>query len=152
MLSFAVSQTAKLGRIIGILVLIVNIVSYFFYTTNRNFWRENWREAVTFVENRARKDEIALFEFGEPLAPFKWYSRGTLSAEGALTKSFAEEDETKDRVANLVLDKKGIWYFEYLRDLSDPGKIVEKAVRELGFDEKEVYNFEGVGLIRHFSK
>ena len=48
---------------------------------------------------------------------------------------------------------KQIYYFEYLRDLSDPERVVEATLREEGYKIKEVYDFfPGVGQIFYWTK
>ena len=54
---------------------------------------------------------------------------------------------------NLVINgKENIYLFEYLQDLSDPKRFVQVALKNKGFIQKEVYNFEGVGFVDHFVK
>ena len=46
-----------------------------------------------------------------------------------------------------------VYYFEYLADLSDPKRIVQKTILESGFEEKQIYGeFQGVGLIFLYEK
>jgi len=126
---------------IGILVGI-NLICLGFYYSNKNNWREEWREAVSFVEINAKNDEIALFEFKEPFAPWEWYSTGSVAAEGAKDKN----------VQDLVKDKKGVWHFEYLADITDPEKALLKDIAAEGFIEVSQTSFRGVGKVTYLRR
>jgi len=152
LLSFGVSKSGRLSIFLGSLILIVNIVSYFFYLTNRGFWREDWRAAVSFVESNALQDEIILFEFEEPFAPYSWYSRGVVDAKGGLKSVPAEESSTKNLARDLIRGKEGVWYFIYLQDLTDPNLYLQKSILENGFKENNIYDFNGVGNVIYYKR
>ncbi|QQG43451.1 MAG: glycosyltransferase family 39 protein [Candidatus Daviesbacteria bacterium] len=144
-----VENLAKQFKIITILsLLLISLSCLYFYYTNPKFQREDWRGAVSTVENLAQKNQgVAVFESNGNLSPFEYYSRGQKWLPG-LRKlpAYSENDTTKFVSVN------NIYLFEYLVDITDPGKNLEKNLTRQGFNKKEVYNFNGVGLITHYSR
>lgn len=118
------------------LISIISLISLIFYYTNPKFQRENWKEAVLQVEQKASMGGIILFEDNNLPAPFLYYSQNKVLAQAGLK--------------NLNLDKKDIYLFEYLVDINDPKRLLEKQIKNSGFQEIEILNFDGVGFVRHF--
>ncbi len=133
-------------------VLLVNTIGILVYMNDKNQQREEWREAVSFVEEHAKENEMALFEFPEPFAPYEWYMTDKVEAKGATDSINANEDQTKEKTRDLIKDKEGIYYFEYLRDLSDPGKAVEQVLAAEGFIQDSAVNFVGVGQVHYYKR
>lgn len=118
------------------LICLISIVSLFFYYTNPKFQRENWRGAISEVEQKAMNGGIILFEDINLPAPFIYYSQNLAPAYAGL--------------GNLNLGGEDIYLFEYLVDINDPGRLLEKQIKNKGFREIEILNFDGVGFVRHF--
>lgn len=133
-------------------ILLVNTIGIWIYVNDKNQQREEWREAVSFVEQNAKENELALFEFPEPFAPYRWYASDKVEAKGATDSINANVDNTKEKTCELLDGKDGVYYFEYLRDLSDPQKAVEQVLQEEGFIQESAVNFVGVGQVHYFKK
>lgn len=118
------------------LLCLISIVSLFFYYTNPKFQRENWKEAVSEVEQKAKNGGIILFEDNNLPAPFIYYSQNLAPASAGL--------------GLLNFYKKDVYLFEYLVDINDPSRLLEKQIKNKGFKEIEILNFDGVGFVRHF--
>jgi uncharacterized membrane protein len=140
------------AKVLIVLLLIVNLTSWLIYIKDPRQQRETWREATSFVEQRVSSDEIVLFDYPEPITPFRWYSKGLVEAHGATASVSPNPDKTHDKTLNLLKNKNGVYYFEYLRDLSDGQRVVENTLTSQGFFVKEVYNFIGVGQVFHYQK
>jgi hypothetical protein len=54
-------------------------------------------------------------------------------------------------LAQLVSEDK-LFVMDYLGDITDPNKLVETTVRDLGFIRRDTYNFEGVGFVHKYTK
>lgn len=139
------------GRFLVTGVMIVNLFGWGVYATQERFQREDWRSAVSFVEANATQEDVVLFEFSEPFAPYRWYATGRVDAVGAFSSIRASEED-KERVRALVEGKSGIYHFIYLRDLSDPQKILGSTLVDEGFYQANVYNFRGIGHVVHWRK
>lgn len=118
------------------LISLISIISLIFYYTNPKFQRENWREAVYTVEQKAKNGGIILFEDNNLPAPFIYYSQNMAPASAGL--------------GLLNFYKKNIYLFEYLVDINDPSRLLEKQIKNKGFKEIEILHFDGVGFVRHF--
>lgn len=130
------SLSKKLVLPATFLICLISISSLFFYYTNPKFQRENWREAVSVVEQKAQDGGIILFEDNNLPAPFIYYSQNLVPAYAGLGK--------------LNLRGEDIYLFEYLVDINDPSRLLEKQIKNKSFKETEILNFTGVGFVRHF--
>jgi uncharacterized membrane protein len=134
------------------LVLVVNLAGWGIYVFDKSQQRENWREAVGFIEEKAKEKDVVIFENPEPFAPYQWYERGKIKAVGVSDSISANEEMTRKIVEEAISDKNGVYYFPYLADLSDPeGYVLDEVVKQ-GFVIKEEYSYEGLGQIKYFAK
>lgn len=134
-------------------ILAVNIFSLYLYYSNEKFQRENWREAVSFVESRVKENELIVLTNPEPFAPYRWYAKDISSALGATDSISPTYDKTYRNLEPYLRNKKAVYYFEYLQDLMDPSEITLKILSSEGFKSKETYpNFNGVGNIIYLSR
>jgi hypothetical protein len=124
------------------ILISINLLSLGFHYINPNNWREDWRGAVNFIETNAKPDDIVLFEFNEPFAPWEWYSNGKVQALGARNKN----------VGKAIAGKKGVLYFEYLADVTDPEKQLFNDLRDMNFKRETEYSFRGVGTITYLRR
>lgn len=142
----------NVGGLLLVAVLMFNFVGLAIYYFDERQQREQWREAVLYVEKEKDEGAIALFEFSAPFAPYEWYAKGDVEAAGA-TDSILAKLGTEERTRNLLKGKNKIYYFEYLRDVSDSGRLVEKVIHEDGFVEvAKTAEFTGVGAITVYEK
>jgi len=140
-------------KLLTTLIIVFNLVSLYIYYIDKNQQREQWRQAVSYIESKADDSSIAIFEFPDPFAPYLWYSQGRVEAKGATDSISANLTETKLKTREVVANKRKVYYFEYLRDVSDPGRVVENTIAEEGFRETDKTNqFVGVGAITVYEK
>ena len=145
------NQSLKIA--LAALIILVNLGGWFLYVRDPSQQRERWRQAVAFVEERAKEDELVLFEYPEPFTPWRWYETGKVKAFGATDAILGNFEKTRERTKSLVEKAQGVYYFEYLRDLSDPQRSLEEALGGEGFIAKEIYDyFPGVGQITYYAK
>jgi len=132
--------------------LTVNLTATFIYLVNPRFQRENWKEAVAYVTSRADKYTITLFESEHPAAPFDYYNRGKVQAQGTLEGLNADREYIKKRLSNLLDQKSKIYLFQYLSPLTDPQGLVFQEITSLGFNNTYTKNFNGVGFVYEFAR
>lgn len=118
------------------LICLISIASLFFYYTNPQFQRENWKETVFVVEQKAKNGGVILFEDYNLPAPFIYYSQNLAPAVAGL--------------GTIRLASKDVYLFEYLVDINDPQRLLEGQIKNKGYQEVEILNFDGVGFVRHF--
>lgn len=131
--------------LIGIFVLF-SLTGNILYYTQPKFWREDWRGAAGFLNQTSGE---AVFAWPEPFAPFDWYTTKD-NGVGVIKKMPATYPEVSVQLSRL--NYSDIYYFEYLQDLSDPGKNIQLWLKNNGYSLEKTYNFEGVGFIHHYLK
>jgi len=135
-----------------VLILTVNLLGLAIYYFDKNQQREEWRQSVKFVEEIVKENEVIVFNYPEPFAPYKWYKESDNVAFGATDSISADGEKTSLKTQNIVSKKDGVYYFEYLDDITDPESIVIDSLKNEGFKVKEVYNFRGVGQVFYYKK
>lgn len=134
-------------------IIFGNIISLSVYYFDPSQQRENWRQAVSFIEENAKSDDLVVFEFREEVAPYRFYANGIVDSLGALDSYTADKKKTNMKLMQGLQNKNGVYYFEYLRDLSDPNRIVEQKLESEGFKKGEVYNdFKNIGQITRWTR
>jgi hypothetical protein len=154
LLAWGVDQIKSRPRrvLLGISLLLVNMAGWLIYVGEPYQQRERWRQAVEFIESRAQEVDVVIFENPEPFAPYRWYEKGKIEAFGATNSISADRDKTEERTLSIIEDKEGIYYFEYLHDLSDPEGIVVQTIQEVGFEQEEIFDFIGVGQVTYWTR
>ena len=143
----------KLRYVISASLIIVNLTSWAIYVKDPHQQRERWREAVAFVEERIKKDEVVLLEYPQPLAAYEWYAKDLSVVRGATDSINADIQKTSEKTKKTLVGVKGVYYFEYLRDLTDPQRVVEGVLESVGFKKAAVYDFfPGVGQITYYTQ
>ena len=145
-------KTKQIGKLLLGILVAFNFISWLVYVTDEKQQREKWREATQFVESSALANEIAMFSYPEPFTPFRWYSTEGIDAIGASDSISANPIATKARTLEAVEGRNGVYYFEYLSDLSDPNGIIEETLINEGFTVKNVKSFIGVGEIVYYQR
>ncbi|KKT65975.1 MAG: hypothetical protein UW60_C0031G0006 [Candidatus Woesebacteria bacterium GW2011_GWA2_44_33] len=130
-------------------VLILNVFFWGNYAFRDEFWREDWRNAVRFVEEKISDNEIVVTVFPEPFAPYRWYAKEPKRAVG-VKKDLSNDSKMSQEIKEVIKGKEGIYFFDYLVDLTDPQRRSITVIKENGFKEEAVYNFRGVGQVRYF--
>lgn len=134
------------------LLVGINLISWLIYVFDKNQQRENWREAVLFIESNCKAEEIVLFHYPEPFTPYRWYMKGSIEAEGATDSILANEIASREKTEKLIEGKNAAYLFDYLRELSDPSNIVGESLSRNGFELEKKLNFAGVGFVEYWAK
>lgn len=134
------------------LILFVNLFAWLVYVVNDSQKRENWRQAISFIEERATESDVIVFENPEPFAPYQWYEEGKVEAAGVTDSISANEEGTRQIVGQTLGNKSGVYYFPYLADITDPNNYVLKEIGDEGFTLQEEFSYHGLGQIKYFVK
>ncbi len=110
--------------------------------------RENWRSAITTIEdNFSTANTAIIFSFNAPFAPWDWYSREeftTYQTGLAPLQSLAELDSKlvgMERYRYVIV-------FDYLRDLTDPYRLIDAYLQQKEYRELGSYTYANLGVIR----
>ncbi len=131
-------------------VILTQIFCALVYLLNPNYQRDNWKGMVSYFRNI--QPEIILFESSGTLPPFDYYAGGSLNAKGALKDFPARDDSAVAGLSELLKEKKEIYLVDFLVQISDPNRLVAKKLTELGYQEKEIKDFHGVGFVYLYEK
>lgn len=145
--SFGLTRMSKKIQILSIAVILTgNIFGIYQYISSPNVQREQWREAVRFVESDRNSNNIALFAFPDAFAPFIWYSKGVVEGRG-IAHNFIIGDEDLIKLNTELKDKNRVYFFQYLTGLTDPNNKTRNFLLSRGFVESAINNFPGVGFV-----
>jgi uncharacterized membrane protein len=134
-----------------VLVLTVSLVSWTIYAVVPDQQRENWKKAVATVESRLKSGEAVAVENPDAFTPFKWYSKTNKKEIDLVPKIGAKDSEIRAQANTQIEKLKGIYLFEYLKDLNDPNGIARYIIEQSGFIKKDTLGgFGGVGNIDYF--
>lgn len=136
------------GRLAIIALCLISLISLGAYFGDPKFQREDWRGAVKKVETIATENSLILFESNDVISPFKYYQSGNENAQGGLTKVPAKNYSD---IANIPPQIEEIYLFEYLLEITDPLRLLEKSIEREGFDRKKTLNFNGVGFVHYYT-
>lgn len=139
----SLGKFSKLG-LIGI--CLISLVSLGAYYTNPKFQREDWKSVVPFIEFKLKEASLVLLNDNGIFAPYTYYSNNLDKVSPGLWKIPAKSEEDVKEIPNV----KEIYLFEYLVDITDPDRLLQKSLEKSGFKESQVFNFNGVGFVRHF--
>lgn len=128
------------------LIIILQMVFSLIYLLNSDFHREDWREAVRFLDDQ---NSLIYFESNEVSAPFKLYSKKNDLGKPGLKKIPAVSSND----LNISLENENkVLLVEYLTDVTDPKRLIDKKLRESDFIKTRTADFRGVGFIHLYQK
>lgn len=130
------------------LVMMISLFSLSLYYTNPKFQREDWRGALSLIKENISEGDLVLFENTTIPSPALYYFNSSHHLRAALAKVPVSSFQDIKEFPNIET----IYLFEYLVEITDPKRLLEKRLIDQGFKEKKIYNFEGVGFVTKFSR
>ncbi len=116
------------------------------YLLNSSFHREDWLGLSRYLSSQ---HATVLIENNQKLSPLDYYGNNSFKVLPALTK--APITVTSDLIPLDTLPDK-IYYLEYLIDITDPHRLLRQQLERGGFNETDILNFRGVGLLHVYEK
>lgn len=141
-----------LVRVLLALSLVINIVPLFFYFTNPQFQREDWRGATNYILTSSPPQSVVLFESNYTTGPFDYYNKNRLDAHGALDSFDAGASDIRGNVEKFTAGKQKVYLFQYLSGITDPQGLVFSQLSKSGFINTKTTDFNGVGFVYEFTK
>ena len=129
------------------LILYIFLVGDIAYFTRPRLQREQWRQAIGFLSGQPG---ITLVKFSDKFAPFYWYSPD-YRVIPAVSVYPARKAAVTDSLSAQSLPSQ-IFLLQYLTELTDPDLLVDSVIKELGYRQTRIYNFEGVGFIYQYKR
>lgn len=142
----------KYIKVTTFILVIISLTSLLAYYINPSFQREDWRVAVKKVEQLVGYDGVVIFENNNLPAPYIYYNKGTKNAIAGLKKVPVNNiNEVVDLEAH-TLNKRNVYVFEYLVEINDPNRLLEKKLESLNFKKTQTLNFSGVGFVNLYTR
>ncbi len=143
--------TNRVHIIAYVILIAISGYSIWLYNTKPQFQREQWREAVKFVETNKSTGSTAIFVFPQAFAPWQWYSRNLVTVL-AVAPTFTVKPQELSTYTYTLTSSPKLFLFHYLTDITDPSHIFETYLENLGFRETNIHDFSGVGFISTYEK
>jgi uncharacterized membrane protein len=124
----------KYSKIFIMFIFLINSAANVLYWTNPRYQREDWRDAVAFID---RNENPVIFAVENGFAPYQWYRQNNKLVCGP---------ETIDK----CLKFRQFFYVSYLQELFDPQKKIETKITLSGFNLKNINDFSGVGFVKTY--
>lgn len=148
LLAYGVDQYRLRFRIVLIVfILIFEIFTTEAYLLNPKFHREDWKGASDFVNKNSDNQTITLHKNNEIPASFKYYKLESVNSLAAFNKIPARSFDDLIDLNKSLLPFNRIFLFDYLVDITDPNRLLEKELEKIGFKKIKNYDFRGVGFI-----
>ena len=114
--------------------------------------RENWKGLYQEVsETYSPASSIFIYSFDNEFAPMKWYNTKNYPSISTGKLSISKVGDLANTLKRVV-EYENVLVFDYLRDLSDPDKKIEKELTNFGFKEVGVLDYPNIGFVRIFTK
>lgn len=143
---------AYIFRIFLIIVLIFDITFILIYFLNPRFQREDWRDAVNSVNTTTDQRTVILHKNIMIPSVFNYYSGLNIKTSPAFKNIPVKSMDDLNNLENNLRNYNGIILFDYLVEITDPSRILEKEISRLGFKLTKEYDFRGVGFVREYHK
>jgi len=125
-------RNTKTRTLLGATIVLLNGLAATIYLSNPRFHREDWRSAVSWIEQDAKGQNAAsAFVTNSQQDPYKYYSKTVPSyGPGGLNRGDFEK----------------IYLFRYVQPIFDPHDNVRKAVESADFLKTDERDFNGVTI------
>jgi uncharacterized membrane protein len=124
------------SSIVILCLLCINLLANFLYFINPKYQRENWKDAVDFLENDERP---IVFVVEDGFAPYQWYK-----GQDKLICGYNSLES--------CLKYNKLYFVSYLEDLFDKNRLVTSRIENRKFTVKKINDFPGVGFIYDYQK
>lgn len=141
----------KSKNILISLILLAQIILLGIHMTSPSLKRENWKQAVEFVQDSSHQNKTVLFAFPGAFAPWTWYQQDLVPYYATKTLTVPSISYL-DEVIGKSLDYETIFVFEYLMDLSDPQRHIFSWLELHDYTKTEIKDFHGVGFIHIYQR
>lgn len=138
---------SKLSKIFLTIILIFSLVCLLAYYVFPKYQREDWKGLVSFLNKNSNNQTLTLFENDNLIAPYRYY-KIPINAEGALNKFPADSSYDVKKFDYSFYNK--IYLVDYLVEISDPKRVVDKALVQDGWSVIQTFNFNGVGFVYEY--
>ena len=125
-------RNKEIARLFLVLMVFTNLISVGIYHFNDRFKREDWKSAVSYIEEKSQGQKaVSVFVAKNQRDPYLYYAKNVSSLP------VREFD-------NNVYDK--VWLFRYVQPILDPQDSARRKVELLGFRKVDEKDFNGITI------
>lgn len=118
------------------------------YWTQPVLQRENWRQLISDVNSSYSPQETTVvFAFDDPFAPWNWYQTQAYPIITTGTQTLSESNELPTETF-AQLNTSRVLVLDYLRDLTDPDRLIDQGLTQAGYVESDVLDYGQIGFVR----
>jgi mannosyltransferase len=130
---------------------LLSLAAYWSYPQNQ---RERWRETHDqLVSSFSAENTLVIFAFDAPFAPWRWYDRDQTLKLATLSFSHVPlSDPTFSQTMQKSLLYKHVLVFDYLRDLTDPSRMIDAWLLSHGFTAGQILDTQNMGFVREYDQ
>lgn len=141
------SASIRYPKLMLTLLVYIALVGNLAYFTRPRLQREQWRQATDFLKSQ---QSPVIVKFPAAFAPMEWYAPG-LSVIPAF-QSMPANDEEISAGLSAIESQREVYLLDYLTDLTDPLRLVNSKLTQMGYLLAKTYDYPGVGFIHLYSK
>ncbi len=141
----------RFPRLFITLLLYIALVGNITYFTRPRLQREQWRQAISYLQSRAAPTTLVAVKFTAKFSPFYWYDP-SLPVAPLVSAYPAGSADLAAHLSALPPSVRSLYVLDYLGDLTDPRHLTAPALTAAGFSEVSAQDFSGVGIIRLYER
>ncbi len=136
------------------LFLLMQALGLIFYWTTPSMQREDWRSMIAgFHQNYSTADTVVVFGFTAPFAPWRFYEpQYELQFHAIAFPQMPLTDQDIQEQLKDVTKFKRVLVLDYLRDLTDPQRKIEKYLEAHGFEGIDSLETKNMGFVRVYER
>ncbi len=138
--------------VLPLLTILVasSLVWLIIFWVSVQYQREDWRGVASYLSSRSQDQSVVMFEDTNIPAPIRYYAHMQSSLPG-LVKVPAGQGDLVDLTAKLQ-DVKKVYLVDYLVEINDPNRLLDRQLKANGFVNIDTTNFNGVGFVRSYDR
>ncbi|MEX0895710.1 MAG: glycosyltransferase family 39 protein [Patescibacteria group bacterium] len=143
----------NVGIFIMSTALLFNVFGTYRYFTDSTLQREDWRSLIIEIENDYPSDSVVVMAFPKPFSPWEWYASPTFPTATTQQMYVSQAFEVEPLVQKIYDQRyQHVLVFDYLRDLTDPNRLIDQLLLEYGYQESHLYDAGAIGFVRVYSQ
>ena len=146
LIAFGLAFLPRRARYFNIVFLVVVfLLSNFYFWTQPRFHREDWRSAAELVQ---QSDSLVIFNFTGAFAPFNFYLPN--QAYFTTQKTLGNLRDLDESLPVAIDGYDRILVFDYLSDLTDPQRQTLLWLNQAGLELVDIHSFNQLGFVYEY--
>ncbi len=105
-----------------------------------------------FINQNADDQSVILLKNTEVIAPVEYYISKDKKVLAAFRNIPVESSADFNDLETQTAYFKKVYLFDYLVEITDPNRLTEAKLGEMGFSKRAEYDFRGVGFITLYER